>query len=860
MSNKQFDIFSNKFSQDIYLQKYSLDKQELWADTCKRVVDAVCGQLLDSKSKEKIYNFMLDRKFIPGGRYLYSAGRSFHQVNNCFLFRAEDSREGWSDAMQKATSALMTGGGIGFDYSALREEGCLIKRTGGVSTGPISLMKMVNEAGRHIMQGGQRRSAIWASLVWSHPDIKKFMHIKDYSDDLKAIKLKDFNFELPMELTNISVNYNTEFFVAIEDENHPKHLLAKEIFMDNCKQAFSTAEPGMAFNFRKDNESLRNACVTGDTEILTDNGYVNIEDVVDTQVNVWNGFEYSMVTPKITGTNQDILTIMTSDGRSLNCTKYHKFHISTDYHGGKKVVEAKDLESGMKLIKHQFPIIEHGPSLEDAYTQGFVSAEGMELNRTFYVYKPKEMCLSRLEGVKIQKWEPNNKRYRLILEKTPVSKNLVPIQYNLKTKMEWLSGLFDGDGTELKEGGLQLVSINRSFIANLQKLLSTVGIQSKVLAGSASGFRSMPDHRGGSKDYYCQEGYRICIGAVQMQELKRLGLKCERMSFNKLPQRDASQFVTIVDITENGTAETVYCFNEPKKHLGIFNGILTGQCTEVVSEDDSDKCNLGTVWMNRCKDRKEFAEVIKYGTQFLLCGGIYSDVPNQKIKEVGNKNNRIGLGLGGIHEWLMVRGQPYSVVPELHKWLSIYEQESDGAAFITAKQLGVSVPKGIRAIAPNGSIGILAETTTGVEPLFCKSYLRRYFKDGKWLSQYVIDGTVKRLQEQGVSLDAIQDSYDLTFKQRVKFQADVQNYVDMAISSTCNMPSWGSESNNENTVEKNAKILLQYAKRLRGFTVYPDGCRGGQPLTRVDLKEAMANEGVVFEENENSCINGICGI
>lgn len=538
----KFDVFSTKFANDIFKQKYSLNQTETWADTARRVTDAVCSQLVDSKTKEKIYSIILERKFIPGGRYLYSAGRSFHQVNNCFLFRAEDSREGWADMMGKVTSALLTGGGIGVDYSALRPEGAIIKRTGGTSTGPIAHMQMVNEAGRYIMQGGQRRSAIWAGLNWKHGDISKFMHIKDYSPELKALKEKDLHFPLPMELTNISSIYDTEFFVAMEDENHPNHFHAKLTWMDNCRQAFMTAEPGMSFNFRKDAESLRNAC------------------------------------------------------------------------------------------------------------------------------------------------------------------------------------------------------------------------------------------------------------------------------------------------------------------------------TEVTSEDDSDKCNLGTLWINRIKDRKELAEVTKYATIFLLCGSIYSDVPNAKIREVGNKNNRIGLGLGGIHEWLMMRGEGYEVTPELHKWLSVYEQESDGAAFVYAKQLGVSVPKGVRAIAPTGTIGIISEPTTGIEPLFCKSYKRRYFKDNKWMYQYVVDGSVKRLLDQGVKLEDIQDSYDLTFKQRVKFQADVQNYVDMAISSTCNVPAWGSEANNESNLQEKADILFKYAKRLRGFTVYPDGARGGQPLTRVDLSEAMAAEGQVFEEMENQCLNGVCGL
>jgi ribonucleoside-diphosphate reductase alpha chain len=541
-TNEKFDVFSNKFAQDIYLQKYSMDGQEKWADTCRRVVTAVCAQLLDVTTKEKIYKAMLERKFIPGGRYLYSSGRPFHQVNNCFLFRAQDSREGWADLMSKSATTLMTGGGIGVNYSLVRADGEKIRRTGGVATGPISLMNMVNESGRYVMQGGQRRSAIWAGLNWGHKDSHKFIHIKDWPAELRALKEKDFTFPLPMELTNISVDYDTEFFVAIEDQTHPRHELAKAVWMDNCKQAFSTAEPGMSFNFRKDNDNLRNAC------------------------------------------------------------------------------------------------------------------------------------------------------------------------------------------------------------------------------------------------------------------------------------------------------------------------------TEVTSEDDSDKCNLGTIWVNRIKDKKEMAEITKLATMFLLCGGIYSDVPTEEIRQVGMKNNRIGLGLGGIHEWLMLRGENYEVTTELHKMLSVYEMESDGQAYVGAKQLGMAVPKGVRAIAPTGTIGILAESTTGIEPLFCKAYKRRYFKDGVWKHQFVIDGAVKRLIANGVKMEDIKDSYDLTFKQRVKFQADVQKYVDMSISSTCNMPAWGSEKNNEKTVKQYSDVLLNYAKRLRGFTVYPDGARGGQPLTRVTLDEAMKHEGTVFEEKETECVGGVCGL
>ena len=130
------------------------------------------------------------------------------------------------------------------------------------------------------------------------------------------------------------------------------------------------------------------------------------------------------------------------------------------------------------------------------------------------------------------------------------------------------------------------------------------------------------------------------------------------------------------------TAEPGMSFNFLKDHETLRNA-----CTEVTSEDDSDKCNLGTLWINRFKDKFEFEKSIEYAIIFLLCGSIYSDVPTEKIKEVGLKNNRIGLGLGGIHEWLMLNGSKYEVTPELHKWLRIYEQASSAAAFIHAKEI-----------------------------------------------------------------------------------------------------------------------------------------------------------------------------
>ena len=219
----------------------------------------------------------------------------------------------------------------------------------------------------------------------------------------------------------------------------------------------------------------------------------------------------------------------------------------------------------------------------------------------------------------------------------------------------------------------------------------------------------------------------------------------------------------------------------------------------------------------------------------------------------------------GIHEWLLKRGEKYEVTPELHKWLEVYRDTSVSAANEHCDRFYLSHPKGYRAIAPTGTIGILAGTTTGIEPLFAVAYKRRYLTDGtKWRYEYVVDSTAELLiKEYDLDPEKIDTAYKLSndFERRIKFQADLQDYVDMSISSTINLPSWGSSGNNEKLLSHFGATLARYATRLRGFTCYPDGSRGGQPLTEVPYSEAIHHKGVIFEEHEDAfCKGGVCGI
>jgi ribonucleoside-diphosphate reductase alpha chain len=192
--------------------------------------------------------------------------------------------------------------------------------------------------------------------------------------------------------------------------------------------------------------------------------------------------------------------------------------------------------------------------------------------------------------------------------------------------------------------------------------------------------------------------------------------------------------------------------------------------------------------------------------------------------------------------------------------LTVYKGVSDETSRRAAGSLGVSVPVANRAIAPTGTIGLVAGTTTGIEPVYAVAYKRRYLKGTRWHYQFAVDHVAQTLVNQGHKPDDIESAIDLAedYERRIRFQADVQDYVDMAISSTINLPAYGTESNTPDLVEPFARTLALYAPRLRGFTCYPDGGRGGQPLTSVPYAEAVGRIGAEFEESLE--VNDVCDI
>lgn len=635
MDKELLEYFNgDEFCSQVWKSKYG-QKDEITPNDMHKRMSKEFARVRYVKDKSKtieewgLYFFDVFKDFqknVPQGRVMAGVGvyDSYRSLSNCLrLPPPEDSYSSIMEVDTMLVSSAKRGCGYGLGLSKLRPKGALTNNSSKTSTGVLPFGERYSNSTKEVGQEG-RRGACLEDLDVRHPEATGWATVKldktkltganisfkMWNDFLEAVeKNEDYILRFPCDIKEEDLfGYDYSYKEAIKDaeynvikngftkNSYYKKVKAKELWESAIHTVWSDGCPGLLFWERVvnyDPSSIykqyqidgTNACVTGDTEILTKKGYKEINTLVDTEVEIWNGFEWSLVTPKITGYNQHMLKVTLSDGRELTSTDYHKWILAEGYTGKFKKVESKNLKIGDKLFKYNFPILREGEqvNLKHAYTQGFISAEGMDDYKFFWLYEPKYMCKDRLD-IKLEGAEFQNinevKRKTIYYNDIYKEKSYVPFDWCLTSKMEWLSGLFDGDGTELIEGGLQICSTDFTFLKDVQKLLSILGVNCKVIDAQEEGNRMLPDGKGGLKEYFCQKSHRLCIGAIQMQELKVLGLECSRMSFNKTPQRDASQFVKIVKIEDAGYEDKVYCFNEPLKHFGIFNGILTGQCGE----------------------------------------------------------------------------------------------------------------------------------------------------------------------------------------------------------------------------------------------------------------------------------------
>jgi ribonucleoside-diphosphate reductase alpha chain len=184
----------------IFKLKYAVDENETWDDACLRVASHVASaEKKFGKSDEEVkevvseyFQAINNLYFIPGGRILANSGTKIKSLMNCFVIPVGDSRESIYQSLKDAAEVFAQGGGVGYNFSDIRERGAAVKGTGGRASGPVSFITLFDQTGEVIEQAS-RRGAQMALLDIDHPDIEEFIDFKSVPNKRNVRLLEEYD-------------------------------------------------------------------------------------------------------------------------------------------------------------------------------------------------------------------------------------------------------------------------------------------------------------------------------------------------------------------------------------------------------------------------------------------------------------------------------------------------------------------------------------------------------------------------------------------------------------------------------------------------------------------------------------------
>jgi len=842
-------------AEKIFRMKYSLRGEEDWNQTCIRVAQYISSVEKEDRDQwfSKFYQMLFNRAFIPGGRTLANAGTDVKNLNNCFVLPIGDSRQEIYQTLKDAAEIFAWGGGIGYNFSKIREKGSPVLTTGGNASGPLSFMSLFDQTGEVISQASRRGAQI-SLLNIDHPDIENFIDFKSKLIDRNKRVMEEYVRNLHKvgldsngrkyfkvlektlqddQLThfNISVALTDDFMRAcIEDKDWDLNsridnsvcsvVKAKDLLMKIAEMAWESGDPGVFFYDRVNEDNIvkhlgyieaTNPCVSGDTKILTVfEGAKTFKELADSGKDIlvysWSPetklpVVRMMRNPRLTRKNAKCVEITFDSGLKVKCTLDHNFYT---FRGNR--IKAEDLNVGQSI-------------------------------RAFSMSKHRDGHL-RVHG-----WGKNNKAKH---------------QYVARLVYECFNGIVINKRNVLHHKDFNPLN---NQLENLELITPEWHNSIHYESRRANGF-------------YHRNHKVINISSP----------------FNS-------------DVYNGTVDEThTYIIADDIPIAGIYSGIVSANCGEIPLLP-YEACCLGSINLHSTYDEETksinfpfLEELIRTAIRFMDNMQELSTTPVENVNKWCKGLRRLGLGVMGWADLLAELEIPYDsedafkLANYLSWFISFFSllesmnlvHERGAFEFYDKNKVDLSVvdktlhspyqknrfdleairENGLRnvattSIAPTGTIALIAEVNSSIEPFFALAYKRNITEGvGNIAKDYVIEinpilfkklkaegfsdeelGEIKEIVQKTGSIQEIPKISDKTkaiFKiageinwaEHIFMQAAWQEFVNNSISKTINM----DESVTPDDIYK--AYLLMWNSGLKGGTVYRNNSKTFQILEK----------------------------
>jgi intein/homing endonuclease len=539
-----------------------------------------------------------------------------------------------------------------------------------------------------------------------------------------------------------------DFIVAYQEgnakewlqKNHP-NLDAKEIEHRLSRFGLNPCGEILGTNFH---------CVDGDTLLITKDGIGKIKNLIDREIEIWNGKQWSKVIPLQTNSNQKLYRVRFGDGTYLDVTEYHRFFVKDRF--GKEYTEVltKDLMNFSRYSIHTEPFqIQYEDGLDvdtsHAYTLGVAVGDGTidQKNRAkirLYQGKSNLVVNGHQSPERNYDYLPAftdvteldfSAEFLKALKTNPEALDIIA-GWNRKAILHFVAGLADTDGSNTQSNGIRIYISDRSRAYRILLLLAKCGIRSSL---------NLMAHKGSVTNYGVRSHDLYYLQITNCAEIP-----CQRLDVSKgVEPSIKGKWHVIRGVEELPGLHNTYCFNEPEFHKGVFGNTLTGNC-------NLSEIHLNQIDPNNLKEQEDAFTAGALSVATLL---------HHKFQEPRYQYSReldpiVGVSFTGLFdffvhafgaEWLQwwAEGRPDTVKgieykqkewEYLDRWRQIVEQ----TVWAYCDKHGIKRPNRCTTVQPSGTKSLLTGASPGWHPPKAQRFIRRItFRKNDPVAQACID-------------------------------------------------------------------------------------------------------------------------